>query len=163
MSTRVLVTPAPFGQSGTTVATFPTYSTPGVDAVGSGTAFATAWPGTISGVVIPNQGNGAVWLYWLTGATLPGNTQVLVGQVAGGTGAVLAATVEQFSLPASSSGYLGPWSPVTYNQSAPTVVTYGSPINVTALTAGAQGCVVIDFTTTTTLCVRAYQNITVSP
>lgn len=164
MTTRVLVTPAPFGQSGTAVASFPTYSAPGVDAVGSGTGFATAWPGGGGGgVVIPNQGNGAIWLYWLSGTSGAGVTQVLVGQMAGNTGQVLAGTVEQMTLPATSSGYLGPWSPVTYNQAAPTVVTYASPINATALTAAAQGCVVIDFTTVTNLCVRAYQNITVSP
>ena len=163
MSTRVAVAAAPFGQSGTTVATFPTYSAAGVDAVGSGTAFGTAWPGTISGVIIPNQGNGQVWLYWLSGTAGAGITQVLVGQVAGGTGAVLAATVEQLTLPATSSGWLGPWSPATYNQVAPTTVTYGGLINATALTSAAQFCVVVDFTVTTNLCVRAYQNQVVSP
>ena len=77
---------------------------------------------------------------------------------------MLAATAETGTLAASSSGWLGPWSPATYNQSAPDRGrAYASPINATALTAAAQGCVVVDFTTTTTLCVRAYQNITVSP
>ena len=155
MSTRVLVTPAPFGQSGTAVAILSHLLRARGGRGRAGTGFATAWPGGGGGgVVIPNQGNGAIWLYWLSGTSRAGITQVLVGQMAGSTGAVLAATVEQMTLPATSSGYLGPWSPVTYNQAAPTVVTYASPINATALTAAAQGCVVIDFTTSPT-CVSA--------
>jgi hypothetical protein len=165
MTTRVAVVAAPFNQGGTTVATFAPYVSAGVDAVGAGgTTFGTSWPGGGGGgVVIPNQGNGAVWLYWVSGAAGAGITQVLVGQQAASTGQVLPATTEQMTLPATSSGWLGPWSPATYNQSAPTVVTYTGLINATALTLAAQGCVVIDFTTVTNLCVRAYQNTVVSP
>jgi hypothetical protein len=163
MAARVVVTPAPFN-TGPALSAFPTYSAPGVDAVGAGgTNFATAWPGAISGVVIPNQGNGAVWLYFVCGGTAAGAGQVLVGEVVGGTGQVLPATTEPFTIALTTSGWLGPFSPATYNQAAPTVVTYTGLINATALTAAAQGCVVIDFTLTTTLCVRAYQNSTVTP
>ena len=88
---------------------------------------------------------------------------MLIGDLAGTSGQVPPATAETGTITASSSGWLGPFSPVTYNQQAPTVVTYTGAINTTPLVAAAQGCVVIDFTTTTTLCVRAYQNVTVSP
>jgi len=162
---RLAVTPAPFN-TGSAVSVFPLYATvgsAGVDTAGAGGVnFATAWS-TNLGVMIPNQGNGAVWLYYTAGGTAPGAYQVLVGQVVGGTGQVLAATVEAGTLAATTSGWLGPWSPATYNQAAPTVVTYAGGINTTALTAAAQGCVVVDFTTTTTLCVRAYQNSVVTP
>jgi hypothetical protein len=166
MSARVAVIPAPFN-TGSVVSVFPLYATvgtAGVDAVGAGgVAFATAWPGTISGVQIPNQGNGAVWLYYTAGATAPGVYQVLVGELVGGTGQVLPATTETGTIAASTSGWLGPWSPATYNQMAPTVAAPASPINATALTAAAQFCVVADFTVTTNLCVRAYQFVTVTP
>lgn len=162
---RLAITPAPFN-TGPAVSVFPLYATvgaAGVDVAGAGgTAFATAWS-TNLGVLIPNQGNGAVWLYYTAGATAPGAYQVLVGEPVGGTGQVLAATVEAGTLAATSSGWLGPFSPATYNQSSPTNVTYAGAINTTALTSAAQGCVVIDFTTTTTLCVRAYQFSVVTP
>ena len=162
---RLLVTPAPFNTA-SAVSVFPLYATvgaAGVDVVGAGGVnFATAW-GTNYGVFIPNQGNGAVWLYFTCGATAPGVYQVLVGQVVGGTGQVLAATTETGTIAASTSGWLGPWSPATYNQSSPTNVTYAGALNSQALTAQAQGCVVIDFTLPTTLCVRAYQFSVVSP
>ncbi len=161
---RLAITPAPFN-TGSAVSVFPLYATvgaAGVDAAGAGgTAFATVW-GTNLGVMIPNQGNGAVWLYYTCGAVTP-SYQVLVGDLIGNTGQVLAATTEAGTLATSSSGWLGPWSPATYNQQAPTVVTYTGGLNTTALTAAAQGCVVVDFSATASLCVRAYQNITVSP
>lgn len=162
--TRLAITPAPFN-TGSAVSVFPLYATvgvAGVDVVGAGGVnFATAW-GANLGVMIPNQGNGAVWLYYTCAAVTP-SYQVLVGDLIGNTGQVLAATVEAGTLATSSSGWLGPWSPATYNQQAPTVVTYTGGLNTTALTAAAQGCVVVDFSATTSLCVRAYQNITQSP
>jgi len=162
---RLLVTPAPFN-TGSALSVFPLYATvgaPGVDVAGAGgTAFATAW-GTNYGVFIPNQGNGAVWLYFTCGGTAAGIYQVLVGQPVGNTGQVLPATTETGTIAATTSGWLGPFSPATYNQSSPTNVTYAGALNSQALTSAAQGCVVIDFTLPTTLCVRAYQNTTVSP
>lgn len=161
---RVAVLPATFNQASPTTANlFPTYTTPGIDAVGAGgTAFATAWS-TNLGIMINNVGNGAVWLYFLVGGTGAGACQVLVGDLVGSTGQVLPATTYQYTLALSTSGWLGPFSPGTFNQQSPTTVTYAGAINTQALTSAAQGCVVVDFTTTTTLCVRAYQNITVSP
>ena len=90
-----------------------------------GTAFATAW-GSNLGVMIPN--NGLIWLYYVCGATAGGVVQVLVGDLSGNTGQVLPATTETYTIAASTSGWLGPWSPGTYNQQSPTNVTYsGAP------------------------------------
>jgi hypothetical protein len=155
---RVTIQPVPFNNTPLT-GVLGAYATPGYDTGSPGGSF-TAWS-TNLGVMIPN--NGQVILVWWSGATLPGATQVLVGDVVGGTGQVLPATTSQQSLGASSSGWLGPWSPATYNQQAPTLVTYSGAINTQALVQAAQGCVVVDFTTTTTLAVRAYQLIPVSP
>jgi hypothetical protein len=161
MAARVLVAPVNFN-SGALGSAFPVAPAAGVDAVGAGgTAFATAWPGTISGVEIPN--NGEVLLYYVCGATAGGVCQVLVGELVGATGQVLPATAYQYTIAASSSGWLGPWSPATFNQQAPANVTYAGAINATALTSAAQGTVVVDFTTTTTLSVRAYQLIPIQP
>jgi hypothetical protein len=135
-----------------------TSGTPGYD-LGSPSAI-TAWSGQL-GVMIPN--NGQVVLGYACGATLAGAFQVLVGDLIGNTGQVAPATTEAGTIAANTSGWLGPWSPATYNQQSPTVVTYSGAINTTALLAAAQGCVVVDFTTTTTLAVRAYQLIPVSP
>jgi len=164
---RISVTPALFN-TGSAVSVFPLYATvgaAGVDAAGAGgTAFATLWSTASSlGVIIPNANNGAVWLYYTAGATAPGAYQVLIGNVAGSSGQVPPATAEAGTIAASTSGWLGPWSPLTYNQEAPTTVTYTGAINTQALTAAAQGAVIVDFTTTTTLCVRAYQFVTVTP
>jgi len=151
---RVTIAPASFN-AGAQGSAFPPYSAPGIDVAGTGgTAFATAWSTTL-GLMIPN--NGLVWLYYVCGTTAAGVTQVLVGDVEGNTGQVLPATTETYTIAASTSGWLGPWAPLTYNQQSPANVTYAGAINTTALTSAAQGCVVVDFTTTTTLCVRAYQ------
>jgi hypothetical protein len=161
---RISVIPALFNTA-SAVSVFPLYATvgaAGVDAVGAGgTAFATLWSTASSlGVMIPNQSNGGVWLYYTCGAIAGGVYQVLIGDLAGNSGQVPPATAETGTLAASTSGWLGPFSPSTYNQQSPTTVTYTGAINTTPLTAAAQGCVVIDFTTTTNLCVRAYQNVT---
>jgi hypothetical protein len=126
-------------------------STPGYD-LGSPSAI-TAW-GTALGVMIPN--NGQVVLGFACGATPAGAFQVLVGDPIGNTGQVAPATAEAGTIAASTVGWLGPWNMATYNQQAPTQVTYAGAINTTALVQQAQGCVVVDFTTTTTLAVRAY-------
>lgn len=151
---RLTIAPASFN-AGAQGSTFPPYTAAGVDVAGTGgTAFATAW-GSNLGLMIPN--NGLVWLYYACGGTAGGVVQVLVGDLSGNTGQVLPATTETYTIAASTSGWLGPWAPATYNQQAPTNVTYAGAINTTALVAAAQGCVVVDFTTTTTLAVRAYQ------
>ena len=152
---RVTIAPASFN-AGATGSAFPAYSAPGIDVAGTGgTAFATAW-GSNLGVMIPN--NGLIWLYYVCGATAGGVTQVLVGDLSGNTGQVLPATTETYTIAANTSGWLGPWSPGTYNQQSPANVTYTGGVNTTALVAAAQNCVVVDFSATTTLCVRAYQN-----
>lgn len=135
------------------------YTAAGYDTGSPGGSF-TAWSTTL-GIWVPN--NGQVMLFWWSGATAPGVTQVLIGDLVGNTGQVMPATTETVTLGASSSGWLGPWSPATYNQQAPANVTYSGAINTQALVAASQGAVVVDFTTTTTLAVRAYTLIPVQP
>jgi hypothetical protein len=131
---------------------------PGYD-LGSPSAI-TAWSGQL-GVMIPN--NGQVVLAFACGATVAGAYQVLVGDLIGNTGQVLPATAVAGTIAANTSGWLGPWSPATFNQQAPLQIAYTGQINTQALTAAAQGCVVVDFTTTTTLALRAYSLIPVQP
>jgi hypothetical protein len=154
---RVTLQPIPFNLNPLS-GLFITSTTPGYD-LGSPSAI-TAWSGQL-GVMIPN--NGQVILGYACGATLAGAYQVLVGDLIGNTGQVAPATTEAGSIAANTVGWLGPWSPATYNQQAPTNVTYAGAINTQALVAAAQGCVVVDFTTTTTLALRAYQLIPIQP
>jgi hypothetical protein len=153
---RVLLQPIPFNNAPLT-GVFPLASTPGYD-LGSPSAI-TAWTGQL-GVMIPN--NGEVMLFWAAGAAGAGVTQVLVGDPIGNTGTWAPATTEQQTLPASNSGWLGPWSPATYNIQSAAQVSAGQ-INTAALTAAAVGCVVVDFTTTTNLVLRAYTLIPIQP
>jgi hypothetical protein len=157
--TRAVIAAIPMNNTPNTPATFPVAPSAGYDLGSPGGTF-TAWSGGL-GVAIPN--NGQVWLYYICGATAAGVYQVLIGDLIGNTGQVAPATVESGTITASSSGWLGPWSPATYNQQAPTLVTYAGAINTTALTQPMQGCVVVDFTTITTLSVRAYTLIPVTP
>lgn len=156
---RVTLLPIPFNTNPNGPGLFVTSGTPGYD-LGSPGGSITAWGGAL-GVMVPN--NGQVILGFSCGATLAGAYQVLIGDLIGNTGQVAPATVEAGTIAASTSGWLGPWSPATYNQQAPTLVTYAGAINTQALVAAAQGCVVVDFTTTTTLTVRAYSLIPVTP
>jgi len=146
---RVTLNPIPLSLTNTG-ATWVPASPAGYD---TGTGTITSWSGQL-GVMIPLTAKNVILAY-ACGATLGGVTQVLVGQTVGSTGLVLPASTEQYTIAASSSGWLGPWDPATFAQVNPTGVTY-SGINTTALTSAAQGCVVIDFTTTTTLALRAY-------
>jgi hypothetical protein len=147
---RVTLAPIPFNLAPLT-GLFIVATTPGYD-LGSPSAI-TAW-GTTLGVMIPN--NGQVILGYACGATPAGAFQVLVGDPIGNTGLVAPATSEAGTIAANTVGWLGPWNVNTYNQQAPTQVTYTGAINTQALVQAAQGCVVVDFTTTTTLAVRAY-------
>ena len=147
---RVLLQPIPLNLNPLT-GLWVVATTPGYD-LGSPSAI-TAWGGAL-GVMIPN--NGQVVLGFACGATPAGAYQVLVGDPIGNTGQVAPATVEAGTIAANTAGWIGPWNQQTYNQQAPTQVTYAGAINTQALVAQAQGCVVIDFTTTTTLAVRAY-------
>ena len=147
---RVTLNPIPLSQTNTG-ALWLTSGTAGYD---TGTGTITAWSGQL-GVMIPLTAKNVI-LAFACGATLAGATQVLVGQTVGSTGLVLPATTEPYTIAATSSGWLGPWDVATFAQVNPTGVTYSGAINTTALTSAAQGCVVIDFTTTTTLALRAY-------
>jgi hypothetical protein len=154
---RVTLQPIPLNL-GAGGSTWVTAATPGYD-LGSPSAI-TAW-GTTLGVMLPNPTPGAVILAYACGATAAGVTQVLVGDLVGATGQVLPATAYSYTIAANTSGWLGPWSASSFNQQAPTLVTYAGAINTQALLATAAGTVVIDFTTTTTLAVRAMSLIPV--
>lgn len=147
---RVTLAPIPLSL-GAAGSTWVTATTPGYD---TGTGTVTAWSGQL-GVMIPLTARNVILAY-ACGATLAGTVQVLVGQPVGVTGQVLPATTVTYTIAANTSGWLGPWDVATYAQSNPTGVTYTGGINTQALTAAAQGCIVIDFTTTTTLALRAY-------
>jgi hypothetical protein len=132
-------------------ATWLTSTSAGYD---TGTGTITAWTGQL-GVMIPLTAKNVILAY-ACGATAASVTQTLVGALVGSTGQVLPATTEQFTIAANTSGWLGPWDVPTFAQVNPTGVTYSGAINTTPLTSAAQGCVVIDLTTTTTLALRAY-------
>jgi hypothetical protein len=154
---RVTLQPIPFNL-GAAGATFISSATPGYD-LGSPSAI-TAWAGQL-GVMIPNP-SGNVILGYACGATLGGVCQVLIGDLVGSTGQVLPATTLQYTIAANTSGWLGPWSPATYNIQS-IQPTWTGDINTQALTAAAQGCVVVDLTTVTTLALRAYSLIPIQP
>jgi hypothetical protein len=155
-SVRVTLQPLPFN-SQPLAGVFPLPATPGYD-LGNPSAI-TAW-GVINGVRIPN--NGQVMLFWASGAAGAGVTQVLVGDPIGNTGLFAPATSEQQTLPATASGWLGPWSPNTYNIQQ-VGNTWSGAINTQVAVQADVGCVLIDFTTTTNLVVRAYTLIPVQP
>lgn len=158
---RVTILPIPMNNTPNTPAVFPSAPSAGYDLGSPGGSF-TAWSTTL-GVQIPNPAQGStVWLWYWCGVTAAGAYQVLIGDLIGNTGTVAPATQYAGTIAASTSGWLGPWSPSTFNQQSPANVTYAAAINTQALTAAAQGCVVVDFTTTTTLSVRAYQVIPVN-
>jgi hypothetical protein len=154
---RVTLNPIPLNLSpnGNTwlVATTPGYDTGSPSAI-------TAWAGQL-GVQIPNPG-GNVILAYACGATPAGAAQILVGDIVGGTGQVLPATTYSYTIGANTQGWLGPWSPATYNITN-YGVTFSGAINTQALTAAAVGCVIVDLTTVTTLALRAYSLIPIQP
>jgi hypothetical protein len=154
---RVTCLPIPFNSQPLT-SIFPLPATPGYDA-GSPSAI-TAWPNVAGAIRIPN--NGQVMLFWASGAAGAGVTQVLVGDPIGNTGTFPPGTTVQATLGATSSGWLGPWSPATYNVQQPGSV-FPAAINAQAIVQADVGCVLIDFTTTTNLVVRAFTLIPVQP
>jgi hypothetical protein len=155
---RVTLNPIPFNLNPNGPGLYITATTPGYD-TGSPSAI-TAWAGQ-GGIRIPNPG-GNVILGFACGATAAGAYQVLVGDQVGNTGQVLPATTITGTIAANTVGWLGPWSPATYNIQNSSV-TFSGDINTTALTAADVGCVVIDLTTLTTLALRAYQIIPIQP
>jgi hypothetical protein len=135
--------------------------TAGIDLVGAGNAFGTAW-GSNNVVLVPNTGN--VWLwYFNTSASVPaGVAQVLINDPVAGQ--VLPASTAK-TIAISESGWLGPFSPVTYDVQNLNLVNAsiaGSP-SIGSWPAAAQGCYAVAFTTTTTLCVRAYNMSSIQP
>jgi hypothetical protein len=102
-------------------------------------------------------------VFWASGATLPGVTQVLIGDPIGNTGTYAPGTTEQQTLAATSSGWLGPWSPATYNIQGVSGQVFSGALNSQAIVQADVGCVLIDITTTTTLVMRAYTLIPVQP
>lgn len=113
----------------------------------------TAW-GSNNVVLVPNtSGNVILWYY--CGATPAGIAQVLVGEPVAGQ--VLPASTAQ-TITATSSGWLGPFSPAIYNIGNVNLVAAsiaGGPA-IASWPAAATSCYAVAFTTTTTLLVRAY-------
>ena len=164
-TTRVTMQPVNFNGSAlaATAATFGAYSVAGVDAAGTGTGWATAWPGTMSGVQFVNTGS--MILVWWTGATTT-PAYHLIGQKAGGQ-------VEPFgtyttTIPATGVGWLGPWSVQQYTQTDGAQFATGNGGaapggQINASTPSGVGYCCIDFNVTTTLAVRLYQLIPAIP
>jgi hypothetical protein len=153
-----------FNQAATTGSFFSSGApTAGIDLVGAGgNAFATAWsPNNV--LLVPNT-SGNVMLWYYCGASAAGVAQVLVGQSLAGQ--VLPAATA-LTITATSSGWLGPFSPATYNVSNVNLVPLNSSIagtpTITTWPAAALGCFAVAFTTTTTLSVRAYTFSNVQP
>jgi hypothetical protein len=134
----------------------------GIDQAGAGGAtFGTAWSTTYNVVLVPNlSGNTVLWYYCGTAAA--GIAQVLVGGALAGQ--VLPASTAQ-TIAANSSGWLGPFSPATYNvrtaNPVPTGIA-GSPA-IASWPAAAANCFAVAFTTVTDLYVRAYTFSNVQP
>jgi len=162
MAGRVAIQAVPFNSglgalSGTLNGILPTAPSAGYDTGSPGGTF-TAWS-TNNSIYVPNNGQVILWYY--CGAAGAGVTNVLVGDAIGNTGLYPPASTETVTLGATSYGYLGPWSPATYNIQNPSA-TYTGTIGG-SIPAAAQGCVVVEFTTITNLSVRAYQLIPVQP
>lgn len=165
MATRSVIQPVNLNASAlaAAMATFPSAPSAGIDAAGSGTAFATPWAG-FGGVEFINNGNMILWVY--NGVTASVSAYHLVGQKAAGQ--VLPYTTYTTTIGTSVSGWLGPWSVQQFTQTDGAQFATGSggaspggAIN--ASTPSGVGYCCIDFNTTTTLAVRLYQLIPATP
>lgn len=167
-TSRVLMTPVVvnnFPFSGSVVSTIGAVApTAGIDAAGSNTAFATAWPGLMAGVNYANNGSQFLWGY--NGANAC-TAYVLIGQKAGGQ--VQVYTTYSITLPVSGYFVIPPLSPYQYNQQDSSQFVTGTGNGGAApggqiLTTGI-GTTCIDFnaTTASTVAVRLYQMATVTP
>jgi hypothetical protein len=138
-------------------------ATPGCDATGTGSAFAT-WTslgitgGAAGGVQFVN--NGTLFLLVTNGATAS-TAQVLVGRK-GGAGFLPAFTTETVTIPASSAVPIpiGPLSVLDYTQTDSSQYS-GSSGGVVGTSGVGMTCV--DFTSTATIAVRLYQLIPALP
>jgi hypothetical protein len=156
------LTPVNFAQAAST-GTFFTGAAPtaGIDLTGTGTGFATGWS-TSNVLLIPNtSGNVMLWYYNGAGGAA-GITQVLVGGSLAGQ--VLPASTTR-TIAATESGWIGPFSPATYNVSNLNLVPAGiaASASIASWPAAALGCFAVAFTTTTNLSVRAYTFSNVQP
>ena len=167
-TSRVLMTPVVvnnFPFSGATVSTIGAVApAAGIDAAGSNTAFATAWPGILAGVNFVNNGSQFLWGY--NGANAC-TAYVLIGQKAAGQ--VEPYTTYSITLPTSGYFVIPPLSPAAYNQQDSSQFVAGTGNGGAApggqiLTTGV-GTTCIDFSATTasTVAVRLYQMATVTP
>lgn len=136
----------------------------GIDAAGSNTAFATAWPGILAGVNY--AGNGSQFLWGYNGANAC-TAYVLIGQKAGGQ--VEPYTTYSITLPTSGYFVIPPLSPAAYTQQDSSQFVTGTGNGGAApggqiLTTGV-GTVCVDFSATTasTVALRLYQLTTVTP
>ncbi len=136
----------------------------GCDYAGANTTF-TAWgslpnPNSL-GVQYAN--NGSQWLWFYNGATASA-AYILIGQKAGGI--VQLFSQETVVIPATSYGFLGPYSPSQMNQGDISQFSgAGTPGGLApggVIGATGQGLTCIDFLNTTTLAVRLYQTGTVT-
>jgi hypothetical protein len=148
-----------------TPGTFPTAPAAGIDAAGTGgTSFATAWTG-VQGIQFYNNGLCFVWFY--CGATPAGVVQILQGRKT--EGQLPPPATFGGSIAATTYGWLPPLSPQDFNQQDATAFNgSGGPGGAVAALGGAIGVsgvgfTCIDFTTVTTLAVRVYQLIPVTP
>jgi hypothetical protein len=158
MAGRQTVVPASMNQFALSGGIFAGASPPagGIDAAGSGSAFATAW-GANTGIQFIN--NGFIYL-WYSNVTNAVTFSILIGQKSAGfvplwsTEQVVTPTTQQY-------GWLGPWSPAGYTQQDASQHA-ASPGGV--IGAGGVGFTCIDVATTlTNLAVRLYQCAAVSP
>lgn len=138
--------------------------TAGIDAAGSNTAFATAWPGIQAGVNY--VGNGSQFLWGYNGANAC-TAYVLIGQKAGGQ--VQVYTTYSITLPVSGYFVIPNLSPSQYTQQDASQFAAGTGNGGAApggqiLTSGV-GTICVDFnaTTASTVALRLYQLTTVSP
>jgi hypothetical protein len=138
----------------------------GADYAGTNTTF-TSWgtlPAFAGGPVlgINYANNGSQWLWYYNGAT-PTSAYVLIGVKAGGL--VQQYTQYTTTIAATTYGFLGPFSPASFNQQDSTQFLAGGAGGTApgGIIDGGLGLTCIDFLNTTTLAVRLYQCGTVSP
>ena len=145
---------------------------PGCDYAGGNTAF-TSWAttpesvgGTITVLGIQYVNNGSQFLWYYNGATAT-TAYILIGVKAGGISQLY--TQYSIVLGTTSYGYLGPFSPASFNQQDGSQFagdgggTAPGGLITPATGASGVGLTCIDFLNTTTLAVRLYQMGTVTP
>lgn len=152
---RVTIQPIPLNiPIGGALGAFIPAGSVGYDTGSPGGSF-TAWGGAQG---IQFQNNGLVFVALVNGASAS-VAQLLVGQKDAGVN-LLAATFQTTIAASSPPSWLPPLSPQTFNQPDASAFS-GQPAG--AIGVSGQGLTCIDFTVTTTLGVRLYQLIPVTP